>query len=170
MTPPAAAQSTAGAAKLAQKAGIQSQGGLHLTPPAENRAAPMSSPEESPGDLDGLSYSKNWVQKKVQKRKSLQDPFWRGSPGSPSYDSQSLSSCTLCRLSWRWSCCSWVIFSLIQHCHSKEWLPPWKAALQTAAVCWLMGNPGGHWATPLLKVMCVHLSSITQQRPQDTPG
>lgn len=35
-----AAQSTAGAAKLAWKAGVTSQGGLPLTPPAENRAAP----------------------------------------------------------------------------------------------------------------------------------
>lgn len=103
----AAARSTAGAAKLA------------LTPPAENHATPMSSPGKPPGGVDGLSYSKNWL----QKRKGFQSCFWESFPGSPSCNSQSLSSYTLCRLFWRCSCCLRVIFSLIQHCNSNEQVP-----------------------------------------------
>lgn len=123
--PRAAARGTAGAAKLALKAGGQPQGGLHLwrtvpDSPAENHPTPTASPGESPGGVDGLSCSKNWL----RKREGFQSSFWGGSPRSPSCDSQSLSSRTLCRPSWRCSSSLRVICSLVQRCNSDERAPP----------------------------------------------
>lgn len=161
----AVAQSTTAAAKLAQKAGVQSQVGLCL---CGGCLRPHQLKIVLPPYCLQESLLEGWMgcptPKTVSRRgKVSRAPFGGGSPGSSSCDSQSLSSCTLCRPFWRCFCCLRVIFSLIQHCSSHERVLPCKVALQTVADCWVTGSLGRH------RARCMHVCPASPGTDPRTP-